>query len=151
MIFFLTLYARRVYFQCVVDLDKENEMEVRTVNRGWLKRQALKGKLWLKCAYHYTDDYLADAADNFGEMDHFAQVAIWPEFPKPEGYEAMPYDQQSRLYSEWRWAVRRELDGKLLLDESDFRGCGHAYSSEQGKNKGRFAIHSNLSYYYEVR
>lgn len=128
-------------------------METRTVNRGWLKRQALKGKLWLKCAYHYTDDYKGDAANNFGEMDDFAQVAIWPEFPKPEGYEAMPYDRQSSLYSEWRWKVRNENEGKILLDESDFagRGSGHAYSSEQSKNKGRFAIHSNLSYYYEVR
>lgn len=38
-----------------------------TVNRGWLKRQVVAGKMQVKCAIKLTDDFAGDAANNFGK------------------------------------------------------------------------------------
>lgn len=46
-----------------------------TVNRGWLKRQVLAGKMEIRCTGRYTDDYAGDAYSNFGRTS-WVPVAI---------------------------------------------------------------------------
>ena len=49
---------------------------MKTVNRGWLKRQVLAGKVEAICAYHMTDDYKRDAANNCGKTTEFIPCRI---------------------------------------------------------------------------
>lgn len=118
------------------------------VNRGWLLRRALEGKLWLKCNFSLTDDYAFDNAYNFGEMDHYKQVAVMPEYVKPDGYDQMSYDDQRRLYGQFRDDFLTANQGKIIRYKGDFKGSGYVFGDKQ---KGSFSVHSNLSYEYEVR
>lgn len=129
----------------------------KTVNRGWLLRMALAGRLWMRCRYHYTDDYAGDAASNFGKMNDFAQVFIKPECKLPEGSENWDYNQESwyrsEFYSQWRNENKLGYIGhenKMEGHADDYRGHGRAYC-DGDKNKGTFRVHSNLVYDYEVR
>ena len=47
-----------------------------TVNRGWLKRQVMQGRVMARCTGHYTDDYTFDAAYGFGIMDEWKPVGL---------------------------------------------------------------------------
>ena len=55
---------------------------MKTVNRGWLKRQVKAGKVEAKCTGHYTDDYAFDAANGFGKMDEWKPVRVLDDFTK---------------------------------------------------------------------
>lgn len=41
----------------------------KTVNRGWLKKQIIKGNVEAKCNHKLTDDYAFDNATGFGATD----------------------------------------------------------------------------------
>jgi len=43
----------------------------KTIRRDWLQRQIAKGTVFMRCRYHYTDDYAWDAATNFGKDDEW--------------------------------------------------------------------------------
>lgn len=134
-----------------------------SVNRGWLRRQAVAGKLWLQCCYHYTDDYAFDNADGFGKMDYFKQAYLRAEFSHPLEAEidamyaagASHADVEpkmaelSRLRQSHASRESEKAEGKIMLWSHDFRfKSGHASGD---KFHGRFSIHSNLCYEYEVR
>lgn len=140
-----------------------NTIISKTVNRGYLRKMAQQGRLWVKCAYHYTDDYAFDSADNFGKMDSFKQVHLYEEHSHPleaeidalyaEGKSHLDVEplmrQLSAARSQHHMEQQDKAQGKVLLWPRDFgfkSGC--AYGSKQA---GRLSIHSNLSYEYEVR
>lgn len=91
----------------------------KTVNRGWLKRMVVAGKVQARCLYHLTDDYQMDNANKFG-------VTGW-----------MPVRISSDGYND-------NKQGFINLTDDDFSSqCGRAISDEDGI---RLSIHSNLSY-----
>lgn len=143
----------------------------KSVNRGYLKKMAAAGRLYVKCSYHYTDDYAYDNAVNFGKGDSFIQVYLQPEYVSP--YEAQInaiYDEarkrgesaqithvtveplmelQRRDYRVWR-AQQDELSkGRSSFTAHDF--TSKAGGCDGDKQQGKLYIHSNLSYAYEVR
>ncbi len=77
-----------------------------TVNRGWLKRRILEGKVIAKCDSYFTDDYAFDAAYNYQKTDWL-----------PARIEDN-YGQRDGAY--------------LYFNESDFRGHGYAWKRENG-------------------
>jgi hypothetical protein len=93
--------------------------KIEHVNRGWLKRQVAKGLILARCNYHYTDDYLGDAANNFDKTG-------WMEARMRSGYE----DFKEGLINFW---------------ESDFSTKSGTAYREDG-NMVSFIVHSNLSY-----
>lgn len=135
-----------------------NAVAVKSVNRGWLKRQCEAGKLWLKCEQHLTDDYAFDNAVNFGKMDKYKQAIIQPSMPKELEREGSTYIEEQQVYSQWLskwkeengvWAKADGSGGKIVLYQHDFKAkSGSCYGD---KNKGSLNIHSNLYYSYEVR
>lgn len=42
---------------------------MKTINRGWLRKQIEKGNMEIKCLYYMTDDYKIDADRNFGKTE----------------------------------------------------------------------------------
>jgi len=119
------------------------------VTRATLINAAKKGSLFIKCKYHYTDDYAGDAASNFGKMDDFCQVYIEAEYVRPANYDSMTHEQQDETYRNHCEAQRQIANGRSMHRMSDFRtksGCVWG-----DKTKGTFLIHSNLSYEYEIR
>ncbi|MCB9423184.1 MAG: hypothetical protein H6667_25525 [Ardenticatenaceae bacterium] len=74
-----------------------------TVNRGWLKRRILEGKVLAKCDGVYTDDYAFDAAYNF-------QKTGW--------LKARIEDDNNRRVHNGQY---------LYFRSSDFRGYGYAW------------------------
>jgi hypothetical protein len=44
-------------------------MDMKTVNRGWLRKQVEKGNIEAKCAYSLSDDYGFDKSINYGKTD----------------------------------------------------------------------------------
>jgi hypothetical protein len=92
---------------------RRNRQSVRrtgTVNRGWLKRQILKGNVEAKRLSRYTDDYLWDVATDFGRTDWLPAVVISEEERK-FGYTP---------------------DGRFKFEEGDFRGFGRAWWNDDG-------------------
>lgn len=79
-----------------------------TVNRGWLKRRILEGRVEARCDGVYTDDYLFDAAHDFQRTGWLA---------------ARIEDDRSK---------RRYGSGAIYFDSSDFRDFGHAWRDENG-------------------
>lgn len=47
-----------------------------TVNRGWLKKQIIAGNIEIKKSVILTDDYAADAANNFQRTETWAKADI---------------------------------------------------------------------------
>jgi len=41
----------------------------KTINRGWLKKQIVKGNIEAKCNHRLTDDYAFDNATDFGTTE----------------------------------------------------------------------------------
>lgn len=142
-----------------------------SVNRGWLRRQAAAGRLWIKCCFHMTDDYAFDNANNCGKMDSFKQAYLYQpiedeEYSKlKEELEALyasthPYmpdsDMVLSLRNRMEWIYRAHhqqqqdlASGKIMVDSQDFRyKSGHVYGD---KERGSWSIHSNLNYEYEIR
>lgn len=139
--------------------------------RRHLINAARKGKLFVKCDYSYTDDYAFDNATGFGKESEFRQVVL--EQPQSETYHATIYHiaNIARSYGveyssyelnrfrdlahfENRDHQAAELDraarvGGVLMCERDFQGRGGHCSGTT--ESGRFSIHSNLCYSYEIR
>lgn len=135
------------------------------INRGTLKKAAQAGKLWVKCQYHYTDDYAWDNAVKFGKQDEYCQAYFVPEFrssvadqidaiyahahanklPAPHA-EVEPLmkiqERESRAFSELHEELGR---GKIKVREHDFT-C-----KSGGVYENTFRIHSNLVYHFEIR
>ena len=77
-----------------------------TVNRGWLMRRILEGKVMAKCDGSYTDDYAFDAAYNFRETG-WLKAKIEDDYSKRKGKF-------------------------LYFRHDDFRGYGHAWRRPNG-------------------
>lgn len=92
---------------------------MKTVNRGWLKKQVRAGKVEGRCDGHYTDDYAFDAANGFGRTTGWKPVRI------KEG-AAM-------------------FGGTIYLSEAGFGyKSGAAYTQDDGTIS--YHVHGNLSY-----
>lgn len=88
----------------------------KTVNRGWLKRRILEGKVEAKCNYKYSDDYAYDAAVNFNKSEQWLPARITEPHTNPETGR---YDQDRR-------------EGFMNFDASDFRNYGRAWLDDDG-------------------
>jgi hypothetical protein len=142
-------------------------MPAKKLNRGHLLRAAKKGHLYVKCSFHYTDDYAFDYANNNGKGTHFRQVRIKTYSPEArklrdeiDRYYAEHKGQPSavshaavepmmqevtRLDREHRDAERAKYPGVVWMTESDFRTkSGRLFSD------GSFSVHSNLVYQYKI-
>ncbi len=139
----------------------------KSVNRGYLKKAALAGRLFLKCRYHYTDDYAYDNDVKFGKGTEFKKAYVQADFKTPEGEQinalfaaSHPHLPDLKVVEELQEVSRRASDefrnaeaaanlGSIRLYSSDFTSkSGGCRGSKQA---GSFSIHSNLSYEYEVR
>jgi hypothetical protein len=65
---------------------------MKTVNRGWLKRQVEKGNIEVKCCYSLTDDYGFDKSINFGKSD---------EWSNAKEYKFTDWDYKTSSGSAW--------------------------------------------------
>lgn len=83
-------------------------MRVKTINRGWLKRQVLQGKVEAMRKFRYTDDYAYDAQTNYGKTE-------W-----------IP----ARISTNWE----DRKDGYMNFDEYDFRAKGSSAWLEENGN-----------------
>ncbi len=101
----------------------------KTVRRDKLFRAAEKGHLWVKCSGRYTDDYAFDAATNFGKMDTYKQVKIYPEG------EPIEYDGETIGMKRWHFTGTK---------------TGYAYCYEGKTDEGTLAVHSNLTYEWKI-
>ena len=81
--------------------------DTNTVNRGWLKRRILEGKVLAKCNGVYTDDYAFDAAYNF-------QKTGWLKAKIEDDYS------------------QRRAENCLYFRHDDFRGYGYAWREANG-------------------
>jgi len=98
---------------------------MKTVNRGWLKRQVEAGKVEAKCVNYLTDDYAFDASNNFGRMSEFKPAVL-----------------QNR--------GDKFLHGVVNLHAEEFNNKGGgAYRSEDGII--HYYVHSNLSYELRIK
>jgi hypothetical protein len=111
--------------------------------RDWLMRQVDAGKMEARCDGHYTDDYLYDAATNYGISKSWKPARIRrPKFEPREmagGFmRDVCVDPDSR-------------DGYMNLMECDFTGnCGRCYLNEETGHITLY-VHSNLSYTLRVK
>jgi hypothetical protein len=143
----------------------------KSVNRGYLKKMAAAGRLYVRCKYHYTDDYAYDAAVNYGSSDQFTQVYLEPEYNCPLDAEITAiYDaakargesaqithvtveplmeKKRQAYRAWKEQQDKLSRGKASLTSHDF--SSKAGMCHGDKQSGTLMIHSNLSYAYEVR
>jgi hypothetical protein len=107
-----------------------------TVNRGWLKRQVLKGKVEARCSHHLTDDYLFDVANKYGVTGWMpARIShpVYEEYENDFGYKRS------------RCADYDFIEGQMNFHDFDFEGkSGGAYRQPDGTI--HFYIHSNASY-----
>lgn len=95
---------------------------MKTVNRGWLKKQVQAGKVEGRCDGHYTDDYAFDAANGFGRTTGWKPVRIRPATGFDHDYENF-----------------------INLWADDFTSkSGKAYTHDDGTII--YYVHSNLSY-----
>lgn len=93
----------------------------KTINRGWLKKQIVKGNVSAKCNHKMTDDYAFDAATGFGATD-------W----MPARYVANKYQGDNKF-----------VQDATLIDDDDLKGNG-AYQTEDGLI--RLIVYSGHSY-----
>ena len=100
---------------------------MKTVRRDWLKKQIIAGKMFAKCAYHLTDDYAFDNANNFGETvfapvmitdvhsEHSKNnvITLWSRyFEGKRGYASL--DEDSGVYTLY---VHSNLSYKMIRKE----------------------------------
>lgn len=132
-------------------------------NRGHLVRAAKKGQLFVKCSFHYTDDYAFDNASGFGKMDEFKQVYLRQAHNSPleaqinemwnagsAAADIEPFQEDLRR-ERFNHAGREQekAQGKVMLTAHDFRTkSGHVHGDT---THGNFSVHSNLNYEYEIR
>ena len=111
-----------------------------TVRRDWLKKQVAAGRIEAKCDYHYTDDYLYDAASNFGKTDWMQARLCVPKF----GSE-IPGERERCLDHDF-------IEGQMNLRADDFTGnCGRAYWANKEQGLIHLRVHSNLSYTLRIK
>lgn len=143
----------------------------KATNRGYLKKMAAAGRLYVQCAYHYTDDYAYDNAVNCGRMKEFKQAYLTPEHVSPYAEEIDRIYTEARAagesaqithsrveplmelqrahYRAFRVEQEKLMVGKIEFYPSDFRSKS---GGMQGDNQsGTISVHSNLLYRYEVR
>jgi hypothetical protein len=145
--------------------------ETKSANRGFLKKMAAAGRLWIKCSYHYTDDYAYDNAVNCGRSKDFKQAYLTPDHVSPYAEEidriytearaagesaqithtrVEPLmERQRQHYRTFRAEQEKLMTGKVELYASDFRSKSGSMRGD--KQSGQFSVHSNLLYYYEIR
>lgn len=105
------------------------------INRGHLVRAARKGELWLRCAGRYTDDYAYDAAVNFGKETEYRRVYL----------DEIGFDPEQTTWQAHKERIR-ELAGDCIIMTL------HDFKTKSGYVMGdRFAVHSNLSYEFQIR
>jgi len=102
-----------------------------TINRGMLKNRARQGRLMAKCNYRMTDDYLHDAASDFGKTD-------WMPVALDEDAEGNRID----------WRDRKE--GVMYLRPDYFSGHGRAYKHNSDSDIISLHVHSNLCYSLKI-
>lgn len=142
------------------------------INRGHLRRAAKKGHLYVKCQFHYTDDYAFDYANNNGKGSHYRQVRIRTYSaearklrdeidqyyadhkgqPSSVSHAAVEpkLEEARRLDREHRTVEQANYPGVVWMNESDFRGKSGCVFHDSTIKKGSFSIHSNLVYEYKI-
>jgi hypothetical protein len=109
---------------------------VKTINRGWLKRQVAAGNVEAKCNHHLTDDYAYDNANRFGVTGWMQARIRHPVFGSY--VNEFGYTRERCVDSDF-------VEGQMNFNETDFEGkCGGAHQYEDGTI--HFYIHSNASY-----
>lgn len=114
---------------------------MKTVNRGWLKRQVEAGKVEAKCDYHFTDDYAWDNASGFGKTDWLPariQHPTYKEVGEP-GHERSITDNDDFI------------EGMMNFREWDFKAQSGAAYCRDGETDIHFRIHSNLVYTLRIK
>ena len=106
-----------------------------TIRRDWLKRQVAAGRVEAKCEMHLTDDYLYDAASNFGKTDWMQARLCIPKFGV-----VVPGERERCIDHDF-------IEGQMNLRESDFTGnCGRAYWENKEAGLIHLSVHGNLWY-----
>jgi hypothetical protein len=93
-------------------------------HRGHLKNLVKKGLIEVKCDFHYTDDYVMDAANDHGKTD-------WMPAVFTDAYKYSSKDEQQ--FKDWDFGT----------------SSGYLYARENGFYS--FAIHSNLVYTVRIK
>lgn len=107
---------------------------MKTVNRGWLRKQVDAGMIDAKCDYSLTDDYAYDAANNGGKTDWMPARIMRPQY--------VPYTDQC--------LDRDFISGVMNFRDSDFEGkSGLAYW--ESDTQISLIIHQNCSYTLRLR
>lgn len=141
------------------------------INRRHLLRAARKGMLWVKCSFHYTDDYAYDASVDNGKMDGYKQAYVYREISDQRAAELEsaiealfaahhpgmpPADTLNPLHNELS-TIRQEhhkaqvdaSGGMVMFTEKNFHTkSGHVRGDS---DSGDFHVHGNLKYEYEIR
>lgn len=115
------------------------------INRGQLLKLAEAGRVWMRCQYHYTDDYAWDAATNYGRTGWF-RVAIAPEWPD---YPATEAEREARMRAYRAWEDSARAAGCGIMRRDQFRGSTGSASVEHRRGerpRARLSVYSGLSY-----
>jgi len=101
-------------------------LKVKTVNRGWLKKQIEKGIVMARCDYHYTDDYAWDYANNCGKQETYIPCRMKGDHEK-------------------------NTQGFICFSDWDLRTkTGGAYWENEAEKIIGLSIHSNLAYTLKI-
>lgn len=99
---------------------------MKTVNRGWLRRQIAAGKVEARCNYRYTDDYAFDNATGFGQTG-------WMPARISTGYGDF-------------------VEGVMNFTEFDLKSSsGRAYWKDDTQTEIRLIVHSNESHTLRIK
>ena len=99
---------------------------MKTVNRGWLKKQIEKGIVLARCDYHYTDDYAWDYANNAGKQENYLPCRMKGDNEK----------NKDGFINFTPWELRTKTGGACWVNEE--------------KKIISFSIHSNLGYTLKI-
>ena len=143
----------------------------KSVNRGYLKKMAAAGRLYVKCNFYYTDDYAWDNDNKCGREDQFRQAYLEPEHVSPYGEEIDRIYTEARVAGESAQITHVRVEPLMELQRAHYRAfraeqeklsqgmvsfTARDFGTKSGscdgsKTAGTFSIHSNLCYAYEVR
>lgn len=114
---------------------------MKTVNRGWLRKQIEQGKIEAKCDYHLTDDYKADDANNMGKTGWMVARIRKPVFETYTHLNGVVVD---------RCVHDDFVAGQMNFMVHDFKTKrGSAW--EEANGHIAFLVHSNASYTLRIR
>jgi hypothetical protein len=96
----------------------------KTINRGWLKKQLVKGNVEAKCDMRLTDDYAFDNATGFGKTEWAPARYVENKHQGDNRYE-----QNATLIDDWDFKTKSGCayqtdDGLIHL----IVYSGHSYS-----------------------